>query len=264
MKRYVTLFILLAMMLPAMAEATVTPVGTPRLIEIEDETLTYDVIYKWGFINKVAGYATMSLRSDGDNYLTSVHAKNAPWANSIYTLRDTLYSTITKAGLYPINYIYIAHEQGKYKKDVVKFNHSGNTFTADAIRYKRPAGGGEMTSSTIELEAQGMTVDMLSAFFYLRTLDFPSMSKGTSNTVNIFSGSKKELLTITYLGKQTIKNAAGKVPVYYINFTFTRQGKQSSAPISAWITADTRRIPLKIEGQLPVGKVHAVYTGSLQ
>lgn len=36
-----------------------------------------------------------------------------------------------------------------------------------------------------------MTVDMLSSFFYLRTLDFDSMKSGDSQTVNIFSGSKK-------------------------------------------------------------------------
>lgn len=241
--------------------ATVTPVGTPRLIEIANETLTYDVMYKWGFINKVAGYATMSLRSEGDVYRGSVYAQNAPWANSIYMLRDTLYTTMTKEGLYPQKYVYIAHEEGKYKKDVVTFHHSGNTFTADAVRYKRAGEGEPLTSSKIELEAQGMTVDMLSAFFYLRTLDFPSMKKGQSQTVNIFSGSKKELLTITYLGKQKVQVGDAKLQTFYINFSFTRHGKESSAPIAGWITADSRRIPVKIEGQLPVGKVRAIYTG---
>ena len=90
-------------------------------VSLVDETLTYDVIYKWGFINKVAGYATMSLRNDGDLYRASVFAENAPWANSIYMLRDTLYSTMTKDGYFPVSYTYIAHENGKYKKDVLKF-----------------------------------------------------------------------------------------------------------------------------------------------
>ena len=85
-------------------------------VSLVDETLTYDVIYKWGFINKVAGYATMSLRNDGDLYRASVFAENAPWANSIYMLRDTLYSTMTKDGYFPVSYTYIAHENGKYKK----------------------------------------------------------------------------------------------------------------------------------------------------
>lgn len=106
-----------------------------------------------------------------------------------------------------------------------------------------------------------MTVDMLSSFFYLRTLDFPNMKKGETVTVNIFSGSKKEKLTITYKGQQKVEVNGVKLPAYYINFTFTRRGKVSSDPIAGWISADDRRIPVKVEGQLPVGKVRALYTG---
>lgn len=246
--------ILMLLTLPQRATASVP-------VSLVDETLTYDVIYKWGFINKVAGYATLSLRNDGDLYRASLYAENAPWANSIYMLRDTLYTTMTKQNMYPVEYIYIAHEEGKYKKDVLKFHHSGNTFTADAVRYKRASDDAPMTSSSISLEGQGMTVDMLSSFFYLRTLDFPTMAKGKSISVNIFSGSKKEKLKITYLGPQSVELNGSKVNCYRINFTFTRKGKESSDPIAGWISADDRRIPIKVEGQLPVGKVRAMYTG---
>ena len=262
MKRfYLLLLLLLTLGHTVKAQQPAIAVGTPRLVEIADETLTYDVIYKWGFINKVAGHATMSLRSEGDLYKASLFAQNAPWANSIYMLRDTLYTTMTRDGLYPQQYIYIAHEAGKYKKDVVDFTRNGNEFSAQCLRLKRPAPGYPVSKSTISLEANGMTVDMLSAFFYLRALDFGSMSKGNSVTVNIFSGTKKELLTITYLGRQNIQLNDGKIATYYINFSFTHNGSQSSAPISGWISADARRIPVKVEGQLPVGKVRAIYTG---
>ncbi|MDE6179032.1 MAG: DUF3108 domain-containing protein [Duncaniella sp.] len=232
-----------------------------RTVSLADETLTYDVIYKWGFINKVAGYATMSLRNDGPYYRASVIAENAPWANSIYMLRDTLYSTMTRDHFYPVSYTFIAHENGKYKKDVLSFSHTGDTFSAKAVRYKKPKNGGPMTHSTIELEAKGMTVDMLSSFFYLRSLDFDAMAGGTGKTVNIFSGSKKEKLKITYLGRQKVTVNGREFDTYYINFTFTRNGVESSAPIKGWITTDQRRIPLKVEGKLPVGKVRALYTG---
>lgn len=262
MKRYSLLLILLMVLgYSAKAQHSAISVDAPRLVEIADETLTYDVIYKWGFINKVAGYATMSLRSEGDVYQASLFAQNAPWANSIYMLRDTLYTTMTRDGLYPQRYVYIAHEAGKYKKDVVDFSRQGNEFSAVCTRLKRPAPGDPVTRSSIELEAQGMTVDMLSAFFYLRALDFASMPKGNSVTVNIFSGTKKELLTITYMGRQNIQLNDGKIATFYINFTFTRNGARSSAPIAGWISADSRRIPVKVEGQLPVGKVRALYTG---
>jgi hypothetical protein len=226
-----------------------------------NETLTYDVIYKWGFINKVAGYATMSLRDEGDCYKATVYAENAPWANSIYMLRDTLYTTFTKVGLYPLEYTYIAHEAGKYKKDVLEFSHNGDVFTANVQRFKQSSPKEPVVKSTKHLEANGMTVDMLSAFFYLRSLDFDNMSNGQSVTVNIFSGSKKEKLRITYLGRSQITLNKKNFDTYHINFTFTRNGKVSSDPISGWMSADSQRIPLKVEGSLAVGKVKAIYTG---
>nr|WP_303330646.1 DUF3108 domain-containing protein [uncultured Duncaniella sp.] len=110
---------LIRVILGCLLSLPVLRAGGEPVVSLVDETLTYDVIYKWGFINKVAGYATMSLRNDGDLYRASVYAQNAPWANSIYMLRDTLYTTMTKSGLYPVKYVYIAHEQGKYKKDIL-------------------------------------------------------------------------------------------------------------------------------------------------
>lgn len=254
MKRLLFFPLLLLTVLSLKAQ-TSTPVS------LVDETLTYDIMYKWGFINKVAGYATLSLRNDGDLYRASLTAQNAPWANSIYMLRDTLYTTMTKPNLYPVKYVYIAHEEGKYKKDVLNFKHIGNTFSADAVRYKQAGPGEPVTSSTLDLQGEGMTVDMLSSFFYLRTLDFDNMAVGKTIAVNIFSGSKKEKLTITYKGRQSVALNGKNVPCYQISFTFTRKGKQSSDPIGGWISADSRRIPIKVEGQLPVGKVRAIYTG---
>ena len=32
--------------------------------------------------------------------------------------------------------------------------------------------------------------------------------------------------------------------------------------MEAWISADKRRIPLRLEGKLPVGKVHCIFTGA--
>lgn len=223
---------------------------------IPNETLNYDVSYRWGFINKVAGYATMTCKSDGDVYKAALYARNAPWADSFYMLRDTLYTTMSKKGLKPIEYTYIAHEDGKYKKDIVRFSHIGDVYTGNCTRYKL-SNSGALTSTTIQLKATGMTVDMLSSFYYLRLLDFPKMKIGTKNTVNIFSGTKKEKLTITYKGKKRIEIDDKFYDSYYVTFTYTHNGKVSSDPIEGWISADGRRVPLKVEGVLPVGKVTA-------
>lgn len=110
MKSKLSLSLLGLFMIGAASASAASPVV------LADESLTYDVVYKWGLINKVAGHATMSLRSENNRYHASVYARNASWANKIYMLRDTLYSTMTKGDFYPISYTYIAHEKGKYKK----------------------------------------------------------------------------------------------------------------------------------------------------
>jgi Protein of unknown function (DUF3108). len=255
MNRFLTILTFLTLCFTRISADDLKPVS------LVDETLTYDVIYKWGLINKVAGHASMTLRNDGDLYQAAVYARNASWANSIYPLRDTLYTTMTKVGLYPVKYTYIAHENGKYKKQIVDFTRIGNTFIGDCTRYRQDKAGGPIEKSTLRLEGQGMTVDLLSSFFYLRSLDFQTMKSGQTITVNIFSGSKKEKLTITYNGIKKIKLNGRQFETYYINFSFTRHGKESSAPMSGWISTDTQRIPLKVEGSLAVGKVRAVYTG---
>lgn len=250
-----------------MAFLLLTLVGSGRsaaapVTTLADETLTYDVIYKWGFINKVAGYATMTLRNNGSTYEAALFARNAPWASSIYSLRDTLYSTMSNPGLVPQSYIYIAHENKKYKKDIVTFDHSGGSeVTATAQRFKRSAPGEPLTENTVNFEGKAPAVDMLSSFFYLRTLDFDNMKNGETSVATIFSGSKPEKLTITYQGRTTVEVNGVNLPAYKIVFTFTRKGSETSAPISGWISTDGQRIPLQVEGQLPVGKVRAVYTG---
>lgn len=255
-RKFLNILILLLIPAAGMMKASAEPVTT-----LADETLTYDVMYKWGFISKVAGYATMTLRNEDGQYKASLFARNAPWAASIYTLRDTLYSTMTNPGLVPLNYTYIAHENKKYKKDELTFERNGNDVTATARRYKRQAPGDPMTETIVNFEGTSPAVDMLSSFFYLRSLDFDNMSNGETHVATIFSGSKPEKLTITYQGRTTVEINGENLPAYKIVFTFTRKGSETSAPISGWISVDGQRIPLQVEGQLPVGKVRAVYTG---
>ena len=65
-------------------------------------------------------------------------------------------------------------------------------------------------------EAEGATMDMLSSFYYMRHIDYPSMKPGESVTTNIFSGTKKETLKITYHGLKDVEVNDRKYSCYYI------------------------------------------------
>lgn len=234
---------------------------TTAAITLSNESLNYKVMYKWGLINSQAGRATLSLTNNGSQYRARLVARTEPWADGIYKVRDTLFSYMHVANLAPIRYDKIAHEDGKFSHDIIKYTISGDTYTGHCTRIRQKDKNKPRTQSSISLSSQGRTVDMLSVFYHLRTLDFQSMNKGEKVTMSIFSGKEKEKLDITFKGSTDINIEDTKYACYHISFTFTSDGgRKSSDDIEGWISADSRRIPIKIEGKLPIGKIRCLYT----
>ncbi len=229
-----------------------------------DASLDYKVMYKWGLINKQAGHATLSLANSGENYRIVLTASSEKWADKIYTLRATLSATGKREGFLPQKYEKRAHEDGGFSYDLIKYSYSGDNVTADCLRKNRKKKDSALETETQTLEATGQAVDMVSVFYYMRLLDYSSMKKGDTVELSMFSGKRKELLTITYQGVETVTYDHLSYDCYRISFKFTTEGKtKSSENIDAWISMKEDRLPIKVEGQLPVGKIRCLLkTGS--
>lgn len=253
MRRFsgITFLVILALVIcfPSLASAS-----------FANETLHYVITYKWGLIHKDTGEATLSLRNNGDRYSLILAARTKPWADRIFSVRDTLIGSVDRSSLHPMSYSKIAHEGGKYSRDNISFSRNGNHTAAKCVRIREKEG--KRTTTTKNLSASGPAFDMLSVFYYLRTLDYKAMQMGHSVKVRIFSGSKVETLTISYCGTEPVKlRDKRKVDSYHIKFRFTTDGsRKSSDDINTWISTDSRHIPLLLEGSLPVGKVKCYYT----
>ena len=232
--------------------------------EFGNESLDYRVMYKWGFINKQAGHATLSLRVDGDRYDTRLTAASEPWADNFFKVRDTLIGVVEAKDFRPLIYKKLSHEGGEHKHDIVRYSYQGNTVTGEATRKKWDKNYRLKVDEKHTMTATGLTVDMLSAFYFMRSRPYTSWDAGHTEHINIFSGKRKEILTIIYHGKETIDIDKKSYSTYHISFTFTdpdKPRKQTSDPMDAWISTDVQRIPLKLEGKLTVGKVQCYFTG---
>jgi len=230
------------------------------------ETLDYKVMFKWGLINKQAGTVRITCtdpdsRGDVKARLT---AKSASWADRFYKLRDTLSGTLDARTFTPSRYEKISHEGGEYKRDLITYAVDGSDVTANCSRWRRKKEGKPVTYSTVSHEATGFYVDMVSAFYYMRFMDYGDLAKGHGRNMTIFSGRRKEKLSIIYNGLENVSYDGRDYRCYAITFTFTStsDGKtKTSDDLRAWITADSRRIPVMMIGKLPVGSVKCFYTG---
>lgn len=228
----------------------------------KNETLRYVISYKWGLIHKDAGEATLNLARKGDVYNVRLDARTKPWADHFYKVRDTLKASLTVRDLRPLSYAKITHEKGEYKLDEIFYSKSGDVTTGRAIRYRNS--NGRMLPKEKTFSATGPVYDMLSVFYYLRSLDYSNLSNNKVYTATVFSGKQKETIKIRFLGIEKIKlKDKSERNAYHIKFNFTRDGgKKSSDDMDTWISTDSSHIPLYLVGKLPVGEIRAYFIGS--
>ncbi len=227
-----------------------------------NEKLHYVISYKWGLIHKDAGDATLTLKHKGNNYDVVLAAKTKPWADRFYEVRDTLLCTMKTEGLDPVSYKKITHEKGKHSRDEISYTKMRGVTKGDVVRYRIRDGKWKALKSS--LTASGPVFDMLSIFYYLRTLDYDRLAKGNYvYKATVFSGKKAETISIRCLGKEKIKlRDKTQREGYKILFNFTTDGgHKSSDDMTTWISTDSSHIPLYLVGKLPIGEVRAYYTG---
>lgn len=242
--------------------AALLPAVEASAWRVPHETLRYDIMYKWGLINKKAGSVTVTATPGADTFNALITGSTAKWADKFYTVRDTLRGTIDHGTFLPLYYEKAAHEGGDYEHNVLRYKRSGNTTTADVTVARKRKKDSQVRHEAKTMTAEGQTIDMLSAFYVMRRLDYGAMKPGETVKMNVFSGKQKEILTIHYEGLDDIEAGSQKRRCYHITFTFTsRNGKKTSDNMDAWLSTDSRRIPLLMEGKLPVGKVRAVFAG---
>lgn len=235
---------------------TLSAVQATAKVNIPAETLSYKVMFKWGLINKKAGWARLEYTPGAVTSEAVLYAASEPWADRLYTLRDTLYSTIRTSSMTPVYYERVANEDGKYARDIIKFAHAGNKVNATTKRYRRSKPGAALKQADNTLQAEGATVDMLSAFYYIRSMPFARMQPGQQRIINIFSAKRKERLTITFVGEEQVSIDSDDYNTYHVKFRFTTEGsKQSSDDIDTWLKTDAPHIPVKLEGKLKIGKI---------
>ena len=161
--------------------------------------------------------------------------------NWFFKVNDRYETYLDKKGVFPWKFVRRVHE-GKYKKSQDYFFHQDHT-TVD---------NGKGDNFAVPIGVQ----DMISSFYYARTLDFSDLKEGDLLAIQTFMDDEIFTLNVKYLGKENISLRAGEfkclkfVPVVQEGRVF-----KNSDDLQIWITDDDNRIPILIKAKILVGSI---------
>ena len=107
--------------------------------------------------------------------------------------------------------------------------------------------------------------DILSAFYYVRTVDLSGMKVGDAMTMSNFYGEKDYELAVKFLGRQDLEVAAGTFHTVVVEPLVKEGGLfKSEGRIVVWLTDDERRMPIRVNAKVLIGSIDTElksYTG---
>lgn len=249
MRKFLKTLFLLAGLIPLQCAAWVVP----------EETLQYEVHYRWGLINANAGVATVkSEQLPGDSkFKATLTGRSVNLLGHYYEAGDMLVGTMMSDTFQPVYNERITRESGEFTIEKVVYSHGGPTAAGESVK---TLPDGTEVRTRVSHYAGGLTLDLLAVFYYIRQIDYQQMHPGQSVTVNIFAGNTPEVLTVTYQGQETFDFRGTPREVFRIDMSFQGAGGGSgtSDRMSALISTSDSRIPLVVDGRLKFGHLHCL------
>ncbi len=158
-----------------------------------------------------------------------------------FKVRDRYETYFDKKGAFPWEFVRDI-EEGSYKKTQVYYFHQDKAAVT--------------TNKGETFAIPKYSQDMLSAFFYARTLDFSKAKMDQVYTIPTFVDGEHFPLQVKYKGKEEIDSRAGKfrclkfVPVVQKGRIFKEE-----EDMMVWITDDENKIPVLCKAKVLVGSI---------
>jgi len=165
-----------------------------------------------------------------------------PFFNIFYRVEDRYSTVIDALGIFPWRFEQHIREGG-FSRD----------FTADFDQVNHLA-----TTSEGNHPLPPYVQDMLSAFYFSRTVDYSALKTGDKIHMQNFYKDSTYELDVKFRGRQTVEVEAGNFRCLVIE-PLAREGGlfKSEGKLFVWITDEDRRVPVRVSTKIAIGAVES-------
>lgn len=225
----------------------------PELLFKPGEVMKYKAHY--GFMNAAEGEMVIDDDVHYVNgrpcYKIDVYGKSIGMFDLFLKIRDNWGTYLDTAAVVSHKF-YRKIEEGKYRKhEIVEFDHKNHKAAVRTYHNKKKA-----WKPVERFDVPGNVQDLVSGYYYLRTIDFDTVEVGEILSIDAFFDDEVYDFKIRYIGKESLKTKIGNInslvlsPIMPENSLF--DGENS---IKVWISDDRNKVPLKISAAMFVGAV---------
>lgn len=212
----------------------------------EGEKLTFDV--KYGFVTAgVASFEIPKIKriSGREAYHVLFEVNTVSTFDNFFKVRDRYETYVDVEGIFPWRFEQHIRE-GSYSRDFSAF--------FDQRKGKAKTSGGEY-------DIPKYVNDIVSAFFYARTLDYSGLKVGDKIPLKNFYKDKVYDLDVVYHGKETIEVEAGKFECIIVEPLVQEGGLfKNEGSIMVWMTNDDAKMPVRVKTKVVVGAINSDLT----
>lgn len=237
---------------PAMIKPEAVPAYQPKYLPFEaGERALYRATWNGMFSVASAEIHTTPKLIDGRKVIqVRVDAKTSGALDLIWKMRDTISSTFDAGALTPTHFVFSQRENAKVIDTDAKFDQRTKRWAVNRQQVGK-------RTKIYQFESNN-TLDPITAVYLARSTEF---KVGDKLYFKVFGGRYQYLLELSVEKKEPVEMESGKtVEAYRIvpriqNITKNGYaGRVNEATV--WISADERRVPIKMTSKVLFGNVH--------
>ncbi|WP_235009861.1 DUF3108 domain-containing protein [Algoriphagus boritolerans] len=218
------------------------------------EELQFDVSYGW--LNLAEAKLQINRRVVTENsrphYKIDAFGKTKGAATIFGRVNDNWGTHMDTGTLLPsVSYRYI--EEGKYRKNEKVYFDQKNQKAIMEL-YDRD---NRTLKESKEYKLPSQVQDLVSGFYYLRTMDLTNLKKGQAILITGFFDKEIYNLKLIFEGTERIETSLGLKDTYIFS-PLMPQNKlfRGDYPVKVWVTKDQNKIPVKIKANLFIGSLN--------